>query len=342
MAPATQSRATSAIVEEVIPARKHGNLVTAAFVIGFPIASIILIPYVLLLAVIYRILAFSRNPRQYGNDATLSWEKLTALVVIPIVGLIATFGTGFGFYLLGDHDHPRTELALMVLVITAVVSVELVVLAVHDLSAHQSRSEVLPYEADVDPESGIARLKEIREQPGSGFLAGIWRTALAEADQDLQEAPQDNQAPGASQVWKAIRSERTSRNQWNLVLAAAVGWLIIAAFALPWGNPWGLFFVLAILVGVATTQLLLSLTISAIHLKWTYHLYLRGGRRIQVLRSRLAQADLASPRPGLHSAPTPNPANEHGGSSWADLVPHAVWTVVAVAAFRIGRGDAPR
>ncbi len=331
-----KSVATAAEPSRIQP-RNRGLLATGLFGFFFPLSFVILLPNALITVVLYRLGAYSRKPREYGRDATLSWEKLTSLVVIPVVGLVATFGTGLGFYLLTDQQGRHTYFALLTLILTAEVSVELVILAVHDLFAHHKRTDVLPFEADVIPQDGIDKLVELRAMPGSGFLPGIWRAALCQANNDLLRSTEENETSALPALLTAIRSDR--RWQSRFVLLSAAVWLVAGIVCTVTFHRLdrGLGLLLLGMIILATVNLLLSLTISAIQLRTSYHRYLRQGRRIQVLEVRRDKAEEEAAdrsRRAMSTGPT-----EPMPSVRVNLLPHAIWATAAVTAVRIWRTE---
>ena len=100
-------------------------LISVALVLLFPLAPLWCVLIIVPLGT-YVFWSYRTNAhRHYGDDSAIAVDLLTTLIVIPLVGVVATVGTSWAFYILSiaaPHDRGWTNDGWTVLVCTVAVS----------------------------------------------------------------------------------------------------------------------------------------------------------------------------------------------------------------------------
>jgi len=152
-----------------------------------------------------------------GTDAALSLELIGTLIVIPVVGLIATVGTSTGFYLLSVAQTSTIpgplHLGWLVLAGTVAISAELVWLMVRVYTRHNSGQDVWVFQADAEPGWAIDRLLKSRACPASGFLPGRFIQAAQWADNHVDTAANPKDHLLFKEAICLLLAHRTTRRQ---------------------------------------------------------------------------------------------------------------------------------
>lgn len=182
----------------------------------FPVVCLYYLPP---LIVSYIVMKVNRRPGRAlrGTDAALSLELIATLIVIPVVGLIATVGTSTSFYLLSAAQTSTIPgplyLGWLFLAGTVVISAELVWLMVRVYTRHNSGQDVWFFQADAKPGLAIDRLLESRACRASGFLPGRFIQAAQWADNHVDTDEDSNDYLKFKEAICLLLAHRTTRRQ---------------------------------------------------------------------------------------------------------------------------------
>src|SRR5664280_545764 len=188
-----------------------------------------------------------RHPERFGQDE-IGLEQEEALLIIPLVGLIATLGTGQTFYDWSQDPAGQTcdfvfgcrsngTAGTEYLLLTIMLSAGFIVWFWRMLRRHEEGVEVLPFVADVDPEKGIEELKRLRRVRRADMLPFVRTNAAFAATAMAEEARRGaslRRLP-VSQAWGAVL-QRGHVPRLMLLALVSTAW-IVALFLLPVRRP---------------------------------------------------------------------------------------------------------
>jgi hypothetical protein len=236
-----------------------------------------------------------RHPERFGQDTMINLEQAGALLIIPLVSLIATFGTSWAFYV-WSQGLRRTaggtcgsafgcmsnwEAGRAILGSTIVSAATLIVLFWRTITRHIGGVEVMPFIADVDPEKGIEELKRLRRVRHTDMLpfvranAAFAATAMAEGARrgaSLRRLP-------VSQAWGAVL-QRGHVPRLMLLALVSTAWIVV--FFLLFVRP-----VALVGTGLVAMSFFTVLFTAAANAQYSYRVYLMAEQRIDVLSKRL-------------------------------------------------------
>lgn len=208
----------------IASARRRRILPTLACAVFLPVAW----AYFGLICVAYGIfVALVRARRTYegfGKPSALGVETIATLVAIPLSGLAGTVGTSVAFYELSRPGAKGWTAGWDMLAGTILFALGVIVAFVWVIARHQSGSDPLPFEPDVDPRLGIDALRKMRTRPSGGFF-GQGGFAAERVNETLRTGANAHQPT----LWDAIASVlggKHARIQLLALLAAAAGWVI--------------------------------------------------------------------------------------------------------------------
>jgi hypothetical protein len=199
-----------------------------------PLAWLYYLPFSVIAPVVLRIKW--RHPERLGQDE-IGLEQEEALLIIPLVGLIATFGTGQTFYDWSQDPAGQTcglfgcrsngTAGTEILLLTIILSVGFIVLFWRMLRRHEEGVEVLPFVADVDPEKGIEELKRLRRVRHADMLPFVRTNAALAATAMAEEARRGASLRRlqVSQAWGAVL-QRGHVPRLMLLALVSTAWIV--------------------------------------------------------------------------------------------------------------------
>jgi hypothetical protein len=216
-----------------------------------------------------------RHPERFGQDE-ISLEQAGVLLIIPLVSLIATFGTSWAFYV-WSQDH-NGKAGAEIFLFTLIYSVGLIILFGWKLTRQKQGVEIWPFGADVDPEKGIEELKRLRRVRHANMLPFIRANAAFAATAMAEEARRGaslRRLP-VSQAWGAVLQRGHVP---RLMLLALVSTAWIVAFFLSHAALVG--------TGLVAMSYFSVLFAAAADAQYSYTERLSAEQRIDVLSKRL-------------------------------------------------------
>jgi len=260
------------------------GLISFALVLLFPLAPfwcvLIIVPLGAYLFWSYR----TNAHRHYGDDSEIAVDLLTTVIVIPLVGVVATVGTSWAFYMLSiaaPSDRGWINDGWTVLVCTILVSGAFVFMFARAYAAHRNGSSSLYFEPDVDLASGLVELRRARSKTVKAWLPGSRAYAFSFAENQIRSTTSPLPAMDPAEVIKAAWVQGVSRRRSILVLSSAFIWSVAIPLATRNAS------VLAATIGYALVTVLLLFSLTYVTAASAALDYLRLGRRALTLASRL-------------------------------------------------------
>lgn len=263
-----------------------------------PLAVLYYVPVFLITAAQLWFSGRSVRVRRSGSDSALGLELRATLLLFPMVSIWTSISTTLGAQAISRDQTGFASTGGVWIFGGALISISAVLITVHVLHQHRIGIAVAPFERDVDPAAGLAKIAEWQESrhyrllPQRDHQAQLWASSVAD--------PEAVKHPSFIRALRLLLDPRaTGFGHFPLML---IGWLLTSAAldvtaSLTVDSEWEfnafdagstLFSVFALLL-CATTQLMMQ---------GQYQLRLRA--RQDVLSARLAAAQ---------NDPTPPPSD---------------------------------
>jgi hypothetical protein len=245
-----------------------------------PLAWIYFLPTSILLGLYVSVLRVRRSYTKFGKPSAISVEAYAALLAIPLSGFIATVGTSYGFYLLSQDDAPSRATGTNVLAVSLGLSLVLIIGLVRLIIRHQSGTDPLPFEPDVDPVAGMRATRQLRTRQSGGWLSGQARFAAQRANESLRYRGDEFQPTLREAITSVTRNTYGSR-QLQAIVVAAFTWEVLA-FTFGW-RWW-------VVLGYNSASIMLLILASGLGGLARYFDQFRWARRESFLHQQLRRA----------------------------------------------------
>jgi hypothetical protein len=272
-----QTLLTREELDSIARPRRSSIAVALATGLLLPFAFVIYVPLCLVGGIFVTVLRMRPRPAASGTGRVLGLEALAALLVIPVIELVTSVGTGLAFYLVTKGD---SDTGWRVLSLTIIVSAGFVLAVFVAIVRHRSGVAPLPFEPDVEPERGIETARSWRRRRAGGFLPGQARFAAERANAALRDP--DLREPGLWPATVAILSGKHDRWQLVIVLVFGAGWVGVS---LARGGRWW------VALALCAASIILFLACGAIGALIQYYDVIRLARRESELRLTLERRD---------------------------------------------------
>lgn len=279
----------SAIHEARRGGRRQAGRITLSILLGItlPFSAIVSLP---MLIVGMTIASFGKRTAGDGMPSRLTPEQLTTLVIIPVVGIVASYGGGLGFYSLSTDNAPEylRRNGVGIILLTLIVALELLVLSSRSIGRRQTGEEIWPFDPEVEPLAGLAEVARLRSAPPRAFLSERFVVAACWADSqdDLVAAARESRFLLGIAILR--RSLRRHGSQLACFAATLLAWLVLGGFAHGWPQrafAWGM--------TVLSGALLVALWANTAHQAALLHVRLRA-RALKLAAEVAPQDDRAS------------------------------------------------
>ena len=260
-----------------------------------PVAWLYYLPVFLITAVKAWFTGRRSRTRRAGSDTALGIELRATLLLLPLVSTWTTLSTTIGAHAMASDGTGFFSVGGAWIFGGALLSVTAVLITVHLLHQHRLGIAVAPFERDVDPAAGLAKIAAWRSS--RGYLLLPQRDAQAQAWADSVADPDTATQPSFFRAWRLLLDPRAAGfSHFPLMIAGWVlGWgMLELVFGLlgqqDWHDTLYNFF-----TGALSALSILLCGTAQLVMQGQYRLRLRA--RKEVLTERLAAAQASPPAP---------------------------------------------